>query len=81
VLKMIQHIKDKVIISLNSQEYIRLKEVLIDEDKNKALSFIKDILGKKVKEIERPTCVPVFEASYRPGQKDKFDKNKTESKK
>ena len=76
---MIQHIKDKVIISLNSQEYISLKEVLIDEDKNKALSFVKDVLGKKVKEIERPTCVPVFEASYRPGQKDRFDRNKTES--
>lgn len=75
---MIQHIKDKVIISLNSQEYVKLKEVLIDEDKDKALNFVKEILGKKIKEIERPTCVPVFEASYRPGQKDKFG-NKTES--
>jgi len=77
---MIQHIKDKVIISLNSREYIKLKEVLIDEDKDKALSFIKDILGKKVKEIEKPTCVPVFEASYKPGQKDLFDKNRTKNK-
>ena len=72
---MIKHVKDKTIISLNPEEYYQLQEILIDEDKEKALSFVKNVLGKKIKEIERPKCVPVFEASYRPGQKDKF-KNK-----
>jgi len=71
---MIKHVKDKTIISLNPKEYYQLKEVLIDEDKEKALLFIKNVLGKKIKEVERPKCVPVFEASYRPNQKDKFIK-------
>lgn len=73
---MIKHVKYKTIIGLNPEEYYQLQEILIDEDKEKALSFIKNVLGKKNKEIERPKCVPVFEASYRPGQKDEF-KNKS----
>ena len=71
---MLKHVKDKTVISLNPEEYYKLQEILIDEDKDKALLFIKNILGKKIKEIEKPKCVPVFEASYRPGQKDKFEK-------
>ena len=69
---MIEHVKDKTIISLSPDEYYKLYEVLIDEDRDKALLFVKNVLGKKLKVIERPKCVPVFEASYRPGQKDKF---------
>ena len=45
---MIQHIKDKVIISLNSQEYIRLKEVLIDERDSYLAKKIKESDGEKV---------------------------------
>ena len=59
---------------MNPEEYYRLKEAIIDNDKEKALLFIKEVLDKKLKEIERPKCVPVFEASYKPGQKDKFRK-------
>lgn len=57
-------------IILKPVEYFQLKEVLLDEDKDKALLFVKEVLGKKIKEIEKPGCVPVFEASYKPGQKD-----------
>jgi len=71
---MKKHVSDKIIITLNPEEYYRLKEAIIDEDKDKALLFIKEVLDKKLKEIERPKCVPVFEASYRPNQKDKFIK-------
>ncbi len=71
---MIKHVKDKTVISLSPAEYYKLQEVLIDEDKDKALLFIKNILGKKIKELESPKCVPFFEANYRPGQKDKFEK-------
>ncbi|GEM_PF-1226081 len=71
---MKERIKNKTIFILSSEEYFMLKEVLIDEDKDKALSFVKEVLGKKVKEIERIGCVPVFEASYKPRQKDEFRK-------
>ncbi|MGM0366564.1 MAG: hypothetical protein ACQEP5_08530 [Actinomycetota bacterium] len=71
---MKKHVKDKIVFSLNPQEYYKLKEALIDEDKDKAMKFVKDVLGRKLKEIERQGCVPVFEASYHPRQKDKYRK-------
>ena len=43
---MIKHVKNKTIISLNPEEYYKLQEILIDEDKDKALTFIKNVLGK-----------------------------------
>jgi predicted Ser/Thr protein kinase len=71
---MKNHVSDKIIIVLNVSEYYLLKEAIIDEDKEKAYQFVKNILDKKLKDIERQSCVPVFEASYKPGQKDKFMK-------
>jgi len=71
---MKNHVSDKIIIVLNVSEYYLLKEAIIDEDKEKAYQFVKNILKKKLKDIERQSCVPVFEASYKPGQKDKFMK-------
>lgn len=71
---MKNHVSDKIIIVLNVSEYYLLKEAIIDEDKEKAYQFVKNILNKKLKDIERQSCVPVFEASYKPGQKDKFMK-------
>ena len=69
---MKERIRNKTVLILTPSEYFQLKEVLLDEDKDKALLFVKEVLGKKIKEIEKPSCVPVFEASYKPGQKDKF---------
>ncbi len=69
---MKKHVKDKIVLSLNPKEYYKLKEAIIDEDKNKAMEFVKEVLAKKLKEIERQGCAPVFEASYSPGQKDKY---------
>lgn len=71
---MKKRIRDKTVFILNPKEYFKLKEILVDEDKDKALLFIKDVLGKKLKEMERQSCVPVFEASYTPKQKDKHQK-------
>jgi len=39
----------------------------IDEDAWEALAFIKETLTKQVKELLQPPWVPVFEASYGPG--------------
>ncbi len=47
-------------------------QIVVDADKDEALSSVKDCLEKKIKQESGPHCVPVFEASYRPGQKDQF---------
>ncbi len=58
----------KIAISLEEDELIRLKRILADDDRDEALTFIRDVLERKVKEADLPHCVPVFEASYHPNQ-------------
>lgn len=58
----------KIAVSLGEEELIRIKRILADEDRDEALTFIRDVLEKKVKEADLPHCVPVFEASYHPNQ-------------
>ena len=62
----------KVVISLSQEEVIRLTRIILDDDKEESFIFLKESIAKKVNHATRPHCVPVFEASYKPGQKDKF---------
>ncbi|MGQ9652860.1 MAG: hypothetical protein ACUVXD_02225 [Thermodesulfobacteriota bacterium] len=64
----------KVVVELSAQEVEELLALLLDEDRDGALRFLKECLGKKVQEQIRPHCVPVFEVSYSPRQKDRFVK-------
>ena len=64
----------KVVIEFSPIEVERLLAILLDEDRDEAFLFLKECLGKKVKDKIRPHCVPVFEASYSPRQKDRFGK-------
>ncbi len=57
-----------IAISLGEEEIIRINRILVDQDRDEALAFIRDVLEKKVKEADLPHCVPVFESSYRPNQ-------------
>ncbi len=63
-----------VVIKLSPLEVERLLAVLMDEDREGAYRFLKDCMDKKVQNRLRPHCVPVFEVSYNPRQKDRFDK-------
>ncbi|MDP2991970.1 MAG: hypothetical protein Q8N82_01260 [Deltaproteobacteria bacterium] len=63
-----------IIIELSEEEIQCIMRIILDEDKEEALGFVKECLGKKIKQKTGPHCVPVFEASYRPGQKDRFTK-------
>ena len=63
-----------VVIKLSPLEVERLLAVLMDEDREGAYRFLKDCVEKKVQNRLRPHCVPVFEVSYNPRQKDKFAK-------
>lgn len=64
----------KVVVELSALEVERLLAVLVDQDREEAYKFLKECLEKKVEEKIRPHCVPVFEASYAPKQKDHFTK-------
>jgi hypothetical protein len=64
----------KVVVELSALEVESLLAILMDEDREGAWRFLKDCLGKKIQEQTRPHCVPVFEVSYSPRQKDRFIK-------
>jgi hypothetical protein len=43
----------RIVLSLNSDEVIRLTKILLDEDKEDALTFIKEILKPQVDQATR----------------------------
>lgn len=63
-----------IIIEFSEEEIQRIVRIVLDDDKEEALNFAKECLEKKIKQKLGPHCVPVFEASYKPGQKDRFTK-------
>ncbi len=64
----------KVVIEFDPLEVERLLAVLMDEDREGAYRFLKECLEKKIQDRLRPHCVPVFEVSYNPRQKDPYAK-------
>lgn len=64
----------KILVKLTKQEANELLMIVTDEDEKEALHFLKMVLEKRVKEAMRPHCVPVFEQSYTPRQKERFKK-------
>lgn len=66
------NVTGKVVIEFSPLEVERLLAILMDEDRDDALIFLKGVLERKIKDKLRPHCVPLFEASYNPKQKDKF---------
>lgn len=62
------------ILEFSAEEIQRIMRIVLDDDKKEALSFVKECLEKKIRQKTGPHCVPVFEASYKPGQKDQFTK-------
>lgn len=41
-------------VTLQEDEIVRLRRIIVDEDKDGALRFVRDVLEEKVKEAERP---------------------------
>lgn len=62
----------KVLIELGPSEVQALLAIDLDGDAEGALAFIRETLAKQVRKALQPHCVPVFEASYGPSQKDRF---------
>jgi len=64
----------RVVLNLSSAETLRLARIVLDEDKGEALRFLKECLKSQLNQATRDHWVPVFEASYKPSQKDTFSK-------
>ena len=63
-----------VVLNLSPEETLRLTRILLDEDNEEALVFLKECLKPQLEQATRDHWVPVFEASYKPSQKDTFSK-------
>jgi len=64
----------KVVVELSALEVERLLAIVLDEDREEAFRFLKECPERKVKGRIRPHCVPLFEVSHSPRQKDQFQK-------
>jgi len=44
---------EKIVITLNHEEILRLTEILLDEEKEEALAFLKEVLKTQVDQATR----------------------------
>ena len=63
---------DKVLLELEPAEVQRIIRILLDDDGDEALAFMRECLDKKLRDRMRPHCAPVFESNYHPRQKDPY---------
>ena len=62
----------RVVLEMEPAEIQRAMRIVLDEDREGALRFLKECLEKKLQDKLRPHCVPVFEVNYSPRQKDAY---------
>lgn len=63
-------VKEKTVITLYPDDIFRLTTILLDADRDGALAFLADVIQKRVDEVSRPHCRPVFELAQ--GQTTEF---------
>ena len=56
----------KTAISLEAEDLIRLQGILMDDDKEEALAFLRDVVGEKIGCAQDDTHRPDFEGGIRP---------------
>ena len=56
----------RTVLALEAEEVMRLQGVLMDEDGEEALSFLRDVIGEKVSCAQDDTHRPEFEGGIRP---------------
>ena len=61
-----------IVLTFSEEEIQSIVRLDLDSDQAGALHFIREIIGKKLKALSRPHCVPVFEVTYSPRQKEAF---------
>jgi hypothetical protein len=62
----------KVVLTFSEEEIQELERLDLDSDAPGALAYLREVIGKKLKALNRPHCVPVFEVTYSPRQKEAF---------
>lgn len=65
----------RVAIAFDPVEVETAMRVVMDNDREGALRFMRVCLDKKLRDALRPHCVPVFEANYRVGQRFTYQRN------
>jgi hypothetical protein len=63
-----------IVLTFTEEEIQTLMRIDLEDDPRAALDFIRGTIGKKLKDLSRPHCVPVFEVTYSPRQKEAFQK-------
>ncbi len=61
-----------IVLTFTEEEIQTIMRIDLDADQAGALHFIQDTMGKKLKALNRPHCVPVFEVTYSPRQKEAY---------
>jgi hypothetical protein len=61
-----------LVLTFSEEEIQELERIDLDSDIPGALGFLREVIGKKLKTLTRPHCVPVFEVTYGPRQKEAF---------
>jgi hypothetical protein len=62
----------RIALTFSEAEIQTIVRIDLDADPDEALHFIRDNISKKLKALSRPHCVPVFEVTYSPRQKEAF---------
>jgi hypothetical protein len=65
-------VRRSVVLTFSEEEVQELERIDLDSDALGALTFLRETMGKKLKALLRPHCVPVFEVTYSPRQKEAF---------
>jgi hypothetical protein len=55
----------RTVVSLEPEDLMRLQEILIDEDPNGALAFLRDVIADKVRCAQDESHRPEFEGGLR----------------
>jgi hypothetical protein len=55
----------RTVVSLDPEDLLRLQEVLMDEDGEGALGFLREVIGEKVRCAQEDTHRPEFEGGIR----------------
>jgi len=67
-----------IVLTFSEDEIQELERIDLDADAPGALGFLREVVGKKLKALTRPHCVPVFEVTYSPRQKEAFQSTSAE---
>jgi hypothetical protein len=61
-----------IVLTFTEEEIQTIMRIDLDSDQAGSLHFLRETIGKKLKALSRPHCVPVFEVTYSPRQKEAF---------